>query len=139
MTFRRGRRSDIDAVLALDACSFGDFWRLDTAGIEDARDATTHARFRVAVRADAVVGYAITGRQGRAGYLQRLAVDPSRRRDGIGAALVHDALRWLARWRARSVLVNTQETNTTALSLYESLRFRRKPEGLHVLRVPLPA
>ncbi len=138
VVFRRGRRSDLDDVLDVDARSFGDFWRLDRAGVDDARGATAHARFRVALRDGTIVGYAITGRQGRAGYLQRLAVDPGRRRDGIGGALVHDAVHWLARWRGRSVLVNTQESNASALALYESLHFRRKPEGLHVLSAPLP-
>src|SRR5207244_4130816 len=109
-----------------DAQSFGSFWQLDAAGIHDARTATTYARYRVALRrdqagAERVVGYAITGRQGRTGYLQRLAVDPAARGAGIGTALVLDGVRWLATWRVRTVLVNTQETNTTALALYETL------------------
>lgn len=136
---RRGRRSDIAALLVVDHKCFGDFWKMDEAGIHDARSATAYARFRVAHRGDALVGYAITGRQGRSGYLQRLAVDPSERRIGLGSALVLDGARWLARWHVRSVLVNTQESNATALSLYESLHFRRKPEGLEVLTTLVPA
>lgn len=135
--FSRGHRRDFDALLAVDARCFGDFWRLDEAGIEDARTATTYARFRVARRGETIVGYAITGRQGRTGYLQRLAVDPSARRLGLGSALVMDGLRWLARWYARTVLVNTQETNATALALYESLHFHLKPQGLTVLSTTL--
>ena len=137
--FRRGRRTDIDELLKVDHKCFGDFWKMDAAGIADARTATAYARFRVAVRDGRLVGYAITGRQGRSGYLQRLAVDPSERRIGLGRALVLDGVRWLARWHARSVLVNTQETNETALALYESLSFRLKPEGLEVLAAPLPS
>jgi len=136
--FRRGRNADLGDVLRVDARSFGDFWRLDREGVNDARNATTSARFRVAVDAGTIVGYAITGRQGRVGYLQRLAVDPTTRRTGIGSALVRDAVHWLARWRSTSVLVNTQESNAGALALYESLQFRRKPEGLHVLTASLP-
>jgi [ribosomal protein S18]-alanine N-acetyltransferase len=130
--FRRARNADLAGVLAVDALSFGSFWRLDAAGVHDARTATTYARYRAAVRDGRVVGYAITGRQGRTGYLQRLAVDPEQRRSGIGTALVMDGVRWLALWRARTVLVNTQETNATALGLYESLGFARKPDGLTV-------
>lgn len=133
----RGFKRDIAELLDVDARCFGDFWRLDAAGIADARTATAYARFRVARRGDRLVGYAITGRQGRTGYLQRLAVDPSARRAGVGTALVLDGVRWLARRRATTVLVNTQETNTTALALYESLQFRLKPEGLHVLSASL--
>lgn len=134
---RRGYKRDIDELLVVDARSFGEFWRLDAAGIADARNATAYARFRVAQKGDLVVGYAITGRQGRTGYLQRLAVDPTVRRSGVGRALVLDGVRWLARRYATSVLVNTQESNATALALYESLQFRLKPEGLHVLSAPL--
>jgi GNAT superfamily N-acetyltransferase len=134
---RRARAADLAGVLAVDAASFGSFWRLDEAGVKDARTATTYARYRVAVRDDRVVGYAITGRQGRTGYLQRLAVNPEQRRSGVGTALVMDGVRWLALWRARTVLVNTQETNATALGLYESLGFTRKPDGLTVWSTPL--
>lgn len=130
---RRGHKSDIDELLAVDARCFGNFWRLDAAGVHDARTATSYARFRVSRCSGRLVGYAITGRQGRLGYLQRLAVDPSVQRTGLGTALVLDGARWLARWRVGSVLVNTQESNANALALYESLAFRRKPQGLTVL------
>jgi len=133
----RGDKRDLEELLDVDARCFGDFWRLDAAGVHDARTATTYARFRVARQGTRLVGYAITGRQGRTGYLQRLAVDPAVQRNGLGTALVLDGTRWLARWHARSVLVNTQESNATALALYESLAFRRKPQGLAVLGTSL--
>ena len=79
----------------------------------------------------------MTGRAGPRGYLQRLAVDPDAQRCGIGSALVADALRWLKRWGAREVLVNTQEDNGGAVALYEHLGFRREAEGLAVLQRPL--
>ena len=135
----RGSRHDLDELLAVDARCFGDFWRLDAIGVHDARTATTYARFRVARRNGVIVGYAITGRQGRMGYLQRLAVDPSVQRAGLGTALVLDGVRWLARWRVRTVLVNTQESNANALALYDSLHFRLKPQGLTVLSTTLPS
>jgi ribosomal protein S18 acetylase RimI-like enzyme len=77
--------------------------------------------------------YAITGRAGRQGYLQRVAVHPDGRRSGWGRSLVVDALRWLRRHDARRALVNTQWTNDAALALYESCGFRRMPVGLCVL------
>jgi ribosomal-protein-alanine N-acetyltransferase len=139
VSMRRARRTDIDSVLRVDSRSFGSFWRLDVDGVNDARTATTYARYRVARAENETVGYAITGRQGRAGYLQRLAVDPEYRGRGIGSALVLDGIHWLARWRAITVVVNTQETNATALALYESLGFRRKPDGLTVWSTRLDA
>jgi GNAT superfamily N-acetyltransferase len=139
LVMRRARRTDLDGVLAVDARSFGAFWRLDADGVNDARTATTYARYRLALHDDVIVGYAITGRQGRAGYLQRLAVDPDARRGGVGTALVMDGVRWLALWRAFTVVVNTQESNATALGLYESLGFTRKPDGLTVWSTRLEA
>jgi ribosomal protein S18 acetylase RimI-like enzyme len=139
VSMRRARRADMEGVLAVDARSFGSFWRLDADGVNDARSATTYARYRIARRGSAVVGYAITGRQGRSGYLQRLAVDPEYRGAGIGSALVMDGIHWLAAWRAVTVVVNTQESNAAALRLYESLGFKRKPDGLTVWSTRLEA
>lgn len=131
---RRGKRRDRVRVLEVDGAAFPAFWRLDDAGLDDAISATPSARFRVATLDDEVVGYAVTGRAGTRGYLQRLAVDPVVQRRGIGADLVADALRWLRRWSAREVLVNTQIDNAAAVALYERLGFRRLDEGLAVLQ-----
>ena len=134
---RRSRQSEWSSVLTVDASAFPPFWRLDDAGLQDAMTATPSSRLRVAVPRGAgapVVGYAVTGRAGPRGYLQRLAVDPAAQRVGIGRALVADGLRWLRRWGAKEVLVNTQEGNGSALALYEQLGFRMQPDGLAVLR-----
>lgn len=131
---RRSSRRDRDGVLALDHLAFEPFWRLDDAGLDEAIAATPHTRFRVAVgETGDVIGYAITGRAGRRGYLQRLAVHPDVQRQGLGTVLVADALRWLRRWRADRAMVNTQLANERALSLYERAGFRREAAGLSVL------
>lgn len=128
------------AVLAVDDRAFPPFWQLGDVGLDDAVNATPHSRFRVAVLPDhRVAGYAVTGRSARRGFLQRLAVDPEHRQQGIGQALVLDGLRWLRRWRVDRAVVNTQLDNTAALSLYEHLGFRREPSGLCVLARDLPA
>lgn len=139
-SLRRGGRHDPAAVLDLDRIAFDAFWRLDEGGLDDALRATPHTRFRVAVtgevgpeEATAILGYAITGRSGRHGYLQRLAVHPESQRQGLGTLLVLDGLRWLRRWRVEKAMVNTQLANEGALALYERLGFRREPSGLSVL------
>lgn len=130
----RGRRRDRAAVLAIDGAAFSAFWRLDESGLDDALSATPSVRFRVATQtADRPCGYAVTGRAGTRGFLQRLAVDPAHQRAGIATALIADAFAWLRRWGAREVLVNTQEGNANALALYERLGFTRDDEGLAVL------
>jgi len=132
---RRSGRRDRPAVLELDTAAFHPFWRLDRAGLEDAIRATPVSRFRVALHEDrGIVGYAVSGRAGRNGYLQRLAVHPDRQRAGLGRALTLDGLRWMRRHGSAQAAVNTQVGNEPALALYQRLGFRLKPGGLAVLR-----
>ena len=134
-SLRRAWRADRTPVLALDAIAFDDFWRLELDGLSDALHATPAVRFRIGEPSQGAgpVAYAITGRAGRRGYLQRVAVHPNARRYGWGRALVLDALRWLHRHDTQRALVNTQWENAAALALYESCGFRRLPVGLSVL------
>jgi len=138
VSLRRGWRRDQDAVLALDARSFSPFWRFDRLALLDARAATPASQFRIAGRGRPQ-GYAVTGRSGAVGYLQRLAVDPDHQGHGIGTALIVDALGWARQHRADHVLVNTQEANTGAVRLYERLGFTHEPSGLSVLDIDLVA
>ena len=130
---RRGRPRDIGQVLELDGMAFDAFWRFDLDGLLDARNATPRSRFRVAVSNGQVVGYHVTGVARRLGYLQRLAVSPEFHGRGIGTALIGDSLGWSRRRGCTSVLVNTQEINQRALSLYRHLHFSDEPNGLAVL------
>ena len=122
-------------MLAVDQAAFEPFWQLDQAGLRDALRATPFRHFRVVGNdADtALAGYAISGRSGPAGYLQRLAISPHQQGQGTGAALVIDGLRWMARWGVTQAWVNTPQHNTGALRLYERLGFEQVPPGLQVL------
>ena len=133
------RRRDHPVVLAVDHAAFEPFWQLDNAGLQDALRATPFRHFRVARQGGGgePIGYAISGRSGPVGYLQRLAVSPSRQGQGAGAALVVDGLRWLARWGATQTWVNTSQQNTGALRFYERLGFELHPPGLQVLELDL--
>lgn len=115
---------------AIDTAAFGRQWSLDEVAIHDVCSATPRHRARAG--GDPLAAYAITGRDGRQGFLQRLAVHPDAQRRGLGSALVLDALRWSARWRVERVLVNTPTDNSAALALYEGFGFRRLPERLRV-------
>lgn len=132
---RTGRRRDRDQVLAVDALAFPPFWRLDAIGLTEAMRATRRSRFRVVARGgpDRVLGYAVSGRSGTRGYLQRLAVDPGTQGRGLGRALVLDGLAWMRRRGVDRVVVNTQVGNERALRLYQNLGFRLEPAGLAVL------
>lgn len=126
--------SDLALASSIDRAAFGSEWGLDAAGIHDACDATPHHRARFALAEGGVaVGYAVTGRSSRRGFLQRLAVHPDHQRTGTGRALVLDGLRWLRRWRATEALVNTHHDNVAALELYDRIGFVRLDESLTVL------
>jgi ribosomal protein S18 acetylase RimI-like enzyme len=132
-SLRRGRRTDRTAALAVDHRAFPTFWRLDEGGLHEAMTATPSARFRVATAGRRVVGYAVTGRAGRRGYLQRLAVEPDLQGRGLGKALVADSLLWLERRGVTNAVVNTQVENERALHLYLAMGFRLQPSRLEVL------
>jgi ribosomal protein S18 acetylase RimI-like enzyme len=141
---RRARDEDWEGILATDSEAFADFWRLGRQGLLQAMAATPVRRLRVvsgvvngAATADDVVGYALTGRAGTAGYLQRLAVRPGAQGRGVGRALVLDGLHWLRRHRVERVLVNTQLANARALNLYLGVGFVVETDRLAVLRLHL--
>lgn len=115
---------------AIDVDAFGRDWALDDIAVHDVCAATPRHRARAA--GDPLAAYAITGRDGRQGFLQRLAVRQAAQRNGLGVALVRDSLQWLARWRCTRALVNTPVDNAAALGLYEGIGFRRLPERLRV-------
>ena len=62
-----------------------------------------------------MAAFAITGVADRVGYLQRLAVDPTAQRRGLGRTLVADSLDWMQRRGATTAMVNTAFDNNAAL------------------------
>jgi ribosomal protein S18 acetylase RimI-like enzyme len=116
----------------VDAAAFGPGWSIDRVGLSDVRSATPRHRARAIQTAGEIVAYAISGRDGRNGYIQRLAVSPDHQHQGHGSALVADSLRWMARWRVHRALVNTHVGNDAALALYHRLGFTDLSDRLHV-------
>lgn len=125
-------------VLRVDRAAFSEFWRFDDVTLEDALRATPDVRLRAAApRFAPMEGYAISGRAGRRGYVQRLAVHPSAQGRGTGRRLLLDGLAWMAGHGATRAYVNTQVTNQSALGLYRAVGFREEPIGLSVLSAGL--
>jgi ribosomal protein S18 acetylase RimI-like enzyme len=128
----RGPRQ-LEVAARLDAAAFENGWELDAPSILDACHATPAHRIRLAITAtDQPAGYIITGRNGAAGFVQRLAVERSLEGQGIATSLLCDGLSWLQRRGVREVLVNTNFDNDRALMLYERLGFRLLPDSLQV-------
>jgi ribosomal protein S18 acetylase RimI-like enzyme len=135
-TVRLGADDDGEAS-RVDVAAFGARWCIDRTGIGDVRSATPRHRARAVRADDLIVAYAISGRDGRSGYVQRLAVHPDHQQKGHGAALVGDSLRWMARWRVQRALVNTHTGNVPALALYHGLGFTDLGDRLHVYERPI--
>ena len=127
---RRLPAADHAMASAVDVAAFGSQWALDPAAVAAVCGATPRHRSRTA--GTPLAAYAISGRDAKQGFLQRLAVRPDQQRQGLGRALVIDSLQWLARWRVQRVLVNTPIDNAAALALYESAGFRKLPEHLRL-------
>ena len=131
-------RRQLATAARIDAAAFADGWHLDQTGIVDASNATPQSRVRLAVTSDdEPAGYMVTGRNGTAGFVQRLAVDPRFEGRGVARALLNDGVEWLARRGVSEVLVNTDLDNRRALDLYTRHGFHELPERLSVLSLML--
>jgi [ribosomal protein S18]-alanine N-acetyltransferase len=126
------RHWHLGAVARVDQAAFGVEWGNDADSLREIRRATPRHRGSRAVIDGHLAGFAIAGAGGRTGYLQRLAVDPSRQRAGAATALVADALAWMRRGGLTTALVNTGETNEAALALYERFGFHRLADRLTI-------
>jgi ribosomal protein S18 acetylase RimI-like enzyme len=144
--------SERPQILAIDGAAFSPFWQLDEHGLNEALTATPRTRFRAVVddthdagdthdtgdmHGRTLIGYAINGRSGSRGVVQRLAVAPAARRHGIGRGLLLDGLHWMRRRGVRRAVVNTQVGNDAALALYYDAGFHREPSGLSVMEAGL--
>ncbi len=134
---RRLRVAERQLAAEVDRCAFGDRWAIDATGIDETCEATPSHRARAIEgnRSTGVelLGYAVSGRADRTGYLQRLAVHPRAQGAGIGFGLTRDSLVWMQRRRLSRAIVNTHTDNIAALSLYQRIGFRILPNGLAVM------
>lgn len=130
---RRLRPSMLAEASTIDRRAFASPWANDVPALADIMTATPYHRSRSVHVAGRMVAFSISGRADHTGYVQRLAVDPSARRQGLASLLLDDARRWMQRRHVERVMVNTAEDNRAALALYESFGFARQPGSLQIL------
>ena len=130
---RRLRPGMLHDAAEIDRRSFSTPWANDSAALADILRATPYHRSRCVSIDGRMVGFSISGRADRSGYVQRLAVDPSARRRGIARLLLADALGWMRRRDITRALVNTGTDNRSALALYEEFGFERQSGSLVIL------
>jgi [ribosomal protein S18]-alanine N-acetyltransferase len=131
----RGRR--LAEAATIDRRAFTAPWGNDRTALADILQATPASRARFVAVDRTLAAFAISGVANRVGYLQRLAVDPSTQRRGLGRALVADSLDWMHRRGATTAMVNTAFDNAAALSLYDTFGFQRRPDPLLILELRL--
>lgn len=119
---RTARQADLPRMVRIERASFAVPWS------ESAFRSVMHrddARLIVADRAGEVVGYAAVWFAADEGELGDIAVDPERRREGIGTRLVEGVLEEARRRGAQQVFLQVRESNQGALRLYETAGFRK--------------
>jgi len=134
---RRLRFTDLSAAATVDRRAFSPPWGNDPETLAEICRATPHYRSRAISESGQLSAFSISGRTKSCGYIQRVAVDPSRQRCGLGRTLVIDAMEWMLRRNAGRVLVNTAADNQAAISLYRSVGFETRPERLVILELSI--
>lgn len=134
------------AVCNLDVADYDDIlalWR--RAGLPvraEGRDAPAEFGRQMAVGVQRVIGIRAEGRlvavavlthDGRKGWINRLAVDPACRRQGLARRLIAEAERWFTQDLGLEVWAALIERhNAPSLALFESLGYSHLPDILYV-------
>jgi len=129
------RSTDIEAILEVDRHSFDPIWRLSSESLSVAMIQASSAS--LIEDQGTVLGYQITTSSPFGAHLARLAVRPSYRREGLGTALVNDAIESIRDIGLGQLSVNTQEKNAPSRKLYEKLGFRTTGKEFPVFEIQL--
>ena len=120
-TIRVGEPADLIAVDRIERASFDDPWARHILLPELVPSALRLPL--VAVCDGQVAGYLLAWRSGGELHILNVAVDPARRRSGLGAALLEAALADARRCGMGAVTLEVRPDNRPALSLYRSYGF----------------
>jgi ribosomal-protein-alanine N-acetyltransferase len=136
--------SDSPRLAELERICFTDPW--SPAGLRELLEGP-QAIGLVALVGDVIVGYAIARWAADTGEVLNLAVEPVRRRAGVGARLIDGLIDRLKALNIREVYLEVRESNGPARSLYLARGFgvagmrrayyRYPTEDALVLRLPL--
>ncbi len=120
----------VSAIARIDRMAFRPPWYLTLNDLLQAVRVAVHAA--VAEIAGEIVGYQICTRNDEAIHLARLAVAPKRQRQGIGAALLANALSHAYSRGIDAMSVNTQLSNLPSQRLYQRRGFVRNGFDIEV-------
>ena len=127
---RAFRDSDLGAVVDLwQACDLVRPWNPPAQDIAFCRR-SGHGELLVAEAAGRIVGTVMVGHDGHRGWLYYVAVDPTRRREGLGRRLVAAAEAWLAERGVAKAMLLIRDTNTAIGTFYQRLGYEVEPRVL---------
>ena len=131
VSVRPAHMADAERLAELDRAAFEPMWRYPAAKHAE----MIHRLFHVLVAEleSEVVGYQSSEIWGEQGQIVRLAVHPSRQRQGIGTRLLAEAIRFFRSARVKWITLNTQADNTASRRLYERFGFVRTGEDVPAL------
>lgn len=123
---RRGRPDDLAALVELERAAFAEPWSI--AGLIGELE-LPHARVWVwADGAEPLAGALLGWQIFEDFHVNRVAVRPDRRREGIGCALMLHAMAHARSEGAAATLLEVRADNAAALALYQRLGFVREGE-----------
>lgn len=122
LELRTARPADLPRMVRIERASFPIPWSEAAFRAVMRRE---DARLIVAARRREVAGYAAVWFAADEAELGDIAVDPDRRRRGIGSRLVEAVVAEARRRDARQLFLQVRESNRGALGLYETAGFRK--------------
>ena len=118
------RPDDTEAVVALwHACDLIRPWNDPRKDIERKLGVDPEL-FLVAVEDELVVGAVMAGYEGHRGWINYLAVDPDRRRQGLGTRLMDAAERLLRERGCPKINLQIRSENADVIAFYGALGYR---------------
>ncbi len=111
--------SDLPRVIAIERRSFPTPWSLSMFVLELSKPSGVCL---AALDGPALAGYLVCSRYAEAYHLMNIAVDPERRRQGIGRALLDEMLERAG--MDANYTLEVRVSNAAAIALYESYGFR---------------
>jgi ribosomal-protein-alanine N-acetyltransferase len=123
LEFRRLDLADLDAIEAIERASYPTPWSRSMFAGELAKPSSISLG---AYSSDELVGYLIISRYVDAWHVMNVAVAPSRRRLGIGTALLEQLFEQTREDARRGYTLEVRVSNIDAIRLYERLGFRAR-------------
>lgn len=127
---------DFAALEGVDRAAFDRFWHMGAGGLVEAFRATPRSVVVEARQNGTLLGYAMIGSQAGSCFVQRVAVDPTSRGQGLASAMLNTSEAWARQVGAVTMILNVRLDNEQARSLYNRHGFSDTATTLHVLSFP---